>query len=457
MKILIKNRVIGEGMNLECNSECLEIPEDIIEGIKNNEVVLFIGSGASTEGRGVFKTTLYTEIRNELNIEKDISFSELMQIYCDKPHGRKKLIKEIRSRFQYYEQFPEIKRNMTQFFYHLSSIYSIKDIITTNWDTLLERECDCVPIIYEEDIALLDESERKVYKMHGSIENISTLVITKDDYDKCYEELNTNLLGAKIKELLANKMIVFIGYSLEDEDFKKIWELINKNLKKLKPHFYIVSPDERLKERLKDKNVTCIKTIASEFIIKVKERLIKDRFILRREILDKIAWELREKIIEKHEETHKLMSKNKISLLLYSTSYQDGYIHALDRIIAMGNSGIYCCFDYICNSIDSYNEWFKTNYRNKEYYDAAYCQGYANGMETVLLYYGKNADGLKYKIENNYYYLFKQKEEIKNLKQLMERIENFTNKEIIKHANKIVDKYDLNNNEGVVYHHRPFL
>lgn len=444
-------------MDLEDRSESLEIPEDIIEGIKNNEVVLFIGSGASTEGRGIFKTTLYAEIRNDLNIKEDISFSELMQIYCDKPHGRKKLIKEIRNRFQYYEQFPEIKRNMTQFFYHLSSIYSIKDIITTNWDTLLERECACVPIIYEEDIALLDENERKVYKMHGSIENISTLIITKDDYDKCYEDLNTNLLGARIKELLANKIVVFIGYSLEDEDFKKIWELINKNLKKLKPHFYIVSPDGNMKDRLKEQNVTCIKTIASEFIIKVKERLINDKVILRREIFDKVTLDLRNEMIKKHNATHKLMSKNKENLLIYCTSYQDGYIHALDRIIAMGNTGIYCCFDYICSSIDSYEELFKINYREKKYYDAAYCQGYANGMEVALLYYGKEADGLKYEIENNYYYLFKQKDEIKTLEELMEKIEKFKNKEIIKHANNIVNKYNINNRKDVVYHHRPFL
>ena len=92
-------------------------------------------------------------------------------------------------------------------------------------------------------IPVLDERKRKVYKIHGTIENIGTLIMTESDYDKCYQELNTNLIGSKIKYLLSNKTVVFIGYSMEDEDFKKIWKFIDNSLGDLKPHYYIVSPD----------------------------------------------------------------------------------------------------------------------------------------------------------------------------------------------------------------------
>ena len=61
-----------------------------------------------------------------------------------------------------------------------------------------------------------------------------------EDYKKCYKGLKHNLLGSKIKNLLSNKTVVFIGYSMEDEDFKKIWEFIDNSLGNLKPHFYIV-------------------------------------------------------------------------------------------------------------------------------------------------------------------------------------------------------------------------
>ena len=138
-----------------------------------------------------------------------------MAEYCNRPNGRRYLINKIITRFEYYKSFPEIDNMMKLFFKPLADIYSIKEIITTNWDRQFEEKCNCMPVVYDADISLLDEKRRKVYKIHGSIDNIGTLVITDQDYDICYNKLRENLIGGRIKELLSRKTVIFIGYSLK--------------------------------------------------------------------------------------------------------------------------------------------------------------------------------------------------------------------------------------------------
>lgn len=204
-----------------CGNNNFKIPDEIIEAIKNESIVIFAGAGISTEGKNVYKSTLYTEVNDELGENYDNTFPQLMTKYCNRPNGRRNLINKINKRFDYYKSFPEVDNVMKMFFSPLSDIYSIKDIITTNWDRQFEEKCNCIPIVYDKDVALIDDKKRKVYKIHGSIDNVGTLIMTEDDYERCYNELNKNLIGSKLKELLSRKTVVFIGYSLEDDDFKK--------------------------------------------------------------------------------------------------------------------------------------------------------------------------------------------------------------------------------------------
>ena len=78
---------------------------------------------------------------------------------------------------------------MYQYLQNFFQIYQIKTIITTNWDTYFEDCCAAVPLTIPEDISLLDETSRHVLKIHGSINNLSSIVATKSDYESCYERL----------------------------------------------------------------------------------------------------------------------------------------------------------------------------------------------------------------------------------------------------------------------------
>ena len=87
-------------MNCECaickNNKPFELPDEIIEAAIKGELVLFCGAGISTEGKNVLPFSFYSSIQEELGVEDNsISFSSLMQQYCNQPNGRKKLLKKI--------------------------------------------------------------------------------------------------------------------------------------------------------------------------------------------------------------------------------------------------------------------------------------------------------------------------------------------------------------------------
>ena len=172
------------GENIEGCFQCLNnrdfiLPEDIIQAVINKNLVLFCGAGISTESKKVMPYTFYTDVFEELkkdnkvNVRDDLSFSSLMSLYCSNVYnGRKKLFQKINKRFQMIENFPELYRIASEFHTEVSQIPQIETVITTNWDCLFEDNCDMFPIIYNEDVALWDTFEKRVFKIHGSIKNL---------------------------------------------------------------------------------------------------------------------------------------------------------------------------------------------------------------------------------------------------------------------------------------------
>lgn len=452
-----KKKIVEKCKCAYCGNEDFDVPNEIIDAIKNEQLVIFAGAGISTEGKNVYPTSFYTDINDELGEKYDNTFPELMTKFCNKPNGRKKLINKIINRFEYYKSFSEIKNVMNQFFHPLSDIYSIKEIITTNWDRMFEEECGCMPVVYNSDIPLLEEDKRKVYKIHGSIDNIGTLIMTQSDYDRCYQELRENLIGGRVKFLLSNKTIVFIGYSLEDEDFRKIWEFIDECLGELKPHFFIISPDENLKEKLKDKNVTVINTIGSNFIEKVRHILIKDGYLLDSKLFYLLTDSILEVALNEHRKTSDRFHDEKNPLIIYSQFYQDGVIHSLKRILSRSCYGEYLNPQFLYNSIQTYDK-LHTEYLNADrIFDAAYLCGYMEGMKFLLYAYETvyNRESLEENDTIPLYYL-PRKKRFNNKKEFNKEISNYKIKKYINIAEKYL-KENGNENFEIEVHHIPFI
>jgi hypothetical protein len=77
--------------------------------------------------------------------------------------------------------FPTIDREAGSFASELSSVFPITEIVTTNWDDYFERNCAAQAFVTEADWAFWKSSDRKVFKLHGSISNPGSIIATEDD------------------------------------------------------------------------------------------------------------------------------------------------------------------------------------------------------------------------------------------------------------------------------------
>ncbi|SMP23442.1 SIR2 family protein [Chryseobacterium profundimaris] len=109
---------------------------------------------------------------------------------------------------------------------------NIDGIITTNWDTLCEKLFPTFTSFIGQEELIFSElfTVGEIYKIHGSIENPNSLILTAQDYQE-FQERNT-YLAAKLLTLFIENPIIFIGYSLDDKNVQGILKSIIRCLTK---------------------------------------------------------------------------------------------------------------------------------------------------------------------------------------------------------------------------------
>ena len=366
-----------------------------------------------------------------------------------RPNGRRNLLKKIRERFNYIDSFPELHRQATVFHRELAEIYSIKTIITTNWDTYFEDYCGAIPITIPEDVSLFDVSSRHVLKIHGSINNLSSIVATKPDYESCYERLQNGVIGAQLKSILATKTVVFIGFSFGDEDFSQIMKYLKNEMGSVFPHIYIVTIDAELEKRLNYDHCTTIVTSGEYFIHSLKESLKEKGLIVNTGIEEDINISL-SIMGDLHEKIFKVNIKTFPSVI-YTLAYQDGVIHAWERYLKMNKAGEYNRPGYIGSLARQYQVIKKECHKNKNYWDEVYYEGYINGLVYIAAC-SQNSDA----VENfPFIYLPNSKLDIDDLDTYHAELKRVSSGKGQYHlaAKKIVMK---RYGEGIVMHHPPY-
>jgi hypothetical protein len=120
----------------------VEIPEELIEEVISYNCVLFTGSGITTEQ--YYRPNFLERIKEKCKYpkrEKNQSFPEVMQYYCEKLDGGRKhrLIREIIEWIELFSAEGEPNRHATGFFREISRIPFLRTFVTTNWDPFCER------------------------------------------------------------------------------------------------------------------------------------------------------------------------------------------------------------------------------------------------------------------------------------------------------------------------------
>lgn len=121
-------------------------------------------------------------------------------------------------------------------------------VITTNYDQLLE-------VIFPEYESIIGQKILKseytsigeIFKIHGCISQIKSIVITESDYDEFVKK--KKYLSAKLLTFFAEHPLLFIGYSAEDPNVRAILsdidEIISTSPNELVPNIYFLDWNEK--------------------------------------------------------------------------------------------------------------------------------------------------------------------------------------------------------------------
>lgn len=118
-------------------------------------------------------------------------------------------------------------------------------VCTTNFDFLLERQYEltprpCTPIVDEEQLSVrVSAASASLLKLHGDLNHPNRLVVTEEDYDGFLSRYP--LVATHLSNYLITRTAVLIGYSLDDPDFRQLWQVIGDRLGKSRRMAYTIS------------------------------------------------------------------------------------------------------------------------------------------------------------------------------------------------------------------------
>jgi hypothetical protein len=122
-------------------------------------------------------------------------------------------------------------------------------VCTTNFDFLLERQYDLTPryvypVVDEEQLSVnTGNAGTLLLKLHGDLRHPNRLIVSEADYDGFLTRYP--LLATYLSNQLITKTAVFIGYSLDDPDFRQIWHIVSNRLGRARRMAYTLAVNAR--------------------------------------------------------------------------------------------------------------------------------------------------------------------------------------------------------------------
>jgi|SRR5690554_1762744 len=246
----------------------------LFELIRGEDVVLFVGAGFSKYARYPSGADLAKIIFDKLSFTEklEISFTENLPKLCEDIYllkgNRNFLIQCLKDVFDRKSENNEVHKK-------LSKIPHFKSIITTNYDTLFEESYDAIEVIRQsKDLPLTNFGETHLYKIHGDLLNPDKIILLESDYERYFIDQEQTLFWNAIKNELAKKHILFIGYAMDDINIKTIVRKINQELGSFRKDAYFITPNLTKPKLnfLNSYNINYINSTGEKFI----QELIED-------------------------------------------------------------------------------------------------------------------------------------------------------------------------------------
>ena len=248
------------------------------------------------------------------------------------------------------------------------------EIVTTNWDDYFETQTGAIPLVQGSDFDYWDLPQRKVLKVHGSVLNPGSVVATRDEYDRSLDALRSGALGTAAKHLLATRSVVFVGYSLRDDDIRQVIESLRDDLNSAARPTYFVHPNPTFVAPLPGAEV--IHTSAAYFVELLDRELVGAGYLLPLTMYDRAA------TIDKSLREARSRSDEgplvpwRLPLAIFNHAYQDGLADAIDHTTAARRTGDDRRHHELIERARGYHKARQLATKARNYWDAAYIEGY---------------------------------------------------------------------------------
>lgn len=255
----------------------------LIKYTSREQVTLFIGSGFSLKAGGPRVCDVINKILEEGGEEflfsiTDKSLKNVAQKFVDYNGSRNDLIALLGNVFDF------IATNLSDHVL-MSKIPHFHKIFTTNYDTLIEDiypKEDREVITNNAGCAYLNKNVT-IYKMHGDITTLNdpdSIVITTDDYDKYFTCKRFELICSELKSAFIKSHVVFIGYSLEDDNVLELIKTVRDCIGKNQKQMFLIAPglNNQKKNQLSKNHVAYIDGYAESYLRKLTS-FLKDNIV----------------------------------------------------------------------------------------------------------------------------------------------------------------------------------
>lgn len=241
---------------------------NLVNRIRQGNVVLFVGSGLSTEAGLPSAWDIGIELARESQYKgKDPADLPKVTQYYENRFGRERLVSRLR------QLFPGQSSSEVTSYDLIAELAVFPIIVTTNWDNLIEdaygdrgRKVDVIKT--EESLPLLGEGSSCLLKLHGDFSSPpKDMVVTEANYVSTYKGVSaTGSRWATLGSWLQTKTVFFVGYSLSDENIQYLFQLTGSWTTELNPHYAVmrdIDPYER--EKWAKDGVRLIQLTAKDF------------------------------------------------------------------------------------------------------------------------------------------------------------------------------------------------
>lgn len=154
--------------------------------------------------------------------------------------GRRALIAALREESERLGDHPAAIHHLIA-----DAVLPTTKIITNRFDRGLEQALDQVGkpyilIVRDTDVPFFDASKVTLIKLQGDLSQPDSLIVTEDDLDSFVARLPT--ISDVVRAFFATKSLIFLGYDLASDAFKRFFRQVTRNLASYRRIAYAITP-----------------------------------------------------------------------------------------------------------------------------------------------------------------------------------------------------------------------